>query len=475
MENIYSAGVQAYIDRGQDVLAAEAAQRARMRRKRFDTIAVHGLYGQDAALANQGSILEPAYLSTAQHFENSDHMEAVLAAVTPGWTYSRVANPTLHYLEETLAMLDGYGFEGETSACAMGSGMGAVLLATDPFLANDGSGRPINIVASAKCYGGTFTLFSRRYAGERGIDVRWVRNPLDLNEWASKIDENTRFVYGEMPSNPGLGVFDIPLIAAIAHAHGVPLIVDSTIATPALLRPLTLGADIVVHSVTKLMTTSGFAIAGAVISRRDIPSRVGPDELRRDYALYIKLELMRDYGPSLSPFSALMIMNDLRMVRTRADIMSRNALRVAQFLAEQPQVEAVNYPGLPNFPGHDIAARLLWLADGEDDYGAPVNRYGHLLSFSVNGGAEAARAVFDRLQMIWRATDLGRVKTVAAIPAISTHQKLGDEGRAIAEVSHNLIRLSIGAEHPADIMADLEQALSLGAREIMYASATAPA
>ncbi len=468
----FAPGVQHYIALGETMMAQMAAQRQRMKKMRFDTIAVHGLYGMDAALANQGSILEPAYLSAAQHFENSDHMEAALAYLMPAWAYTRIANPTLGYLEETLALLESYGCDGAASACTTGSGMAAIFMATNPFLAQPGmvgnghdGGRAsapaekINFVASAKCYGGTFMLFSQRYAADRGIEVRWVKDPLDLAEWQSKIDRRTRFVYGEMPSNPGLALFDIAALADMAHAHGIPLIIDATVATPALMRPLAHGADIVVHSVSKSMASSGFAIAGVLIARHNLPSRVGPDEMRQNFATYVKLLPFRDHGPALSPFNALMAMNDLRTLRSRMDMLSRNSMTVARFLAQHPAVEGVFYPGLEDTPGHDLARRYMWLADGECDYGAPVNRYGHLIGFTVKGGAEAARRAFDQFQIIWRATDLGRIKSVATIPAISTHQQQGDAGRALAAVPANLIRLSIGAEHPDDIIADLDQAL----------------
>jgi O-acetylhomoserine/O-acetylserine sulfhydrylase-like pyridoxal-dependent enzyme len=458
MDNDYSAGVQAYIEQGQAMMAAMAARRAEMRCKRFDTIAVHGLYDMEAARANQGSITEPAYLSSAQHFENSDHMEATLAYQMPGWIYSRVHNPTVGYLEETLALLESYGGDFEASAVVTASGMAAVFMATNPFLVVEDN-RPVNIVVSAKCYGGTFMLFNQRYAAERGVELRWVTNPLDLDEWAAKIDGRTRFVFGEMPSNPGLAVFDIPAVAGLAHARNLPLIVDSTVATPALLRPLALGADIVVHSVSKSMAAGGFAIAGAVIARHGIPCTVGPDEMRANFALHTKLLPFRDHGPGLSPFNALMALNDLRTLRGRMDSLSRNTLRVARFLEDHPAVEGVLYPGLESDPGHVVAARDMWLADGEDDYGAPVNRFGHLLAFTVRGGPAAAREVFDRLRLVWRATDLGRVKSVATIPAISTHQQQGEAGRDLAQVPGNLIRLSVGAEHPQDVIDDLAAAL----------------
>ena len=463
---IYSEGVQEYLKRGEAMKAAAAAEHARMRRMKFDTIAVHGAYGLEAALANQGSLNEPLYLSPAQTFESSDHLEAALAYLMPAWTYSRYANPTVGYLEETLALLESYGFDGEVTACATGSGMAAIFLATDPFLVSAegaaghrGGDQRANIVTSAKLYGGTFVLFQQRYSAERGLEVRWVHDPLDLGEWANRIDENTRFVYGEMPSNPSLAVFDIAGLAEITHGFGIPLIVDSTVATPALMRPLLHGADIVVHSVSKNMATSGFAIAGALIARRGLPSRVGPDELRQDFARYIKQLPYRDYGPSLSPFNALMALNDLRTLRLRMDAQSRSAMQVARFLVGHPKVEGVWYPGLEDGTGHEVSRRYLWLADGCDDYNEPVNRYGALLSFTVRGGMPAARRVFDQLNLIWRAADLGRIKSLATIPAISTHQQQGAAGRLLAGVPENLIRLSVGGEATPDLIADLDQAL----------------
>jgi len=462
----YLLGVQDYMERGQQMLAEEAAERARMRKMKFDTIAVRGIYGLQAALENQGSLLEPAYLSPAEVYESSDHLEAGLAYLIPSWIYTRFANPTVHYLEETLALLESYGFEGEVSACATGSGQSAIFMATNPFLSlpSGGSGPTpagrMNIVSSARLYGGTFMLFKQRYGVERGVDVRWVSDPLDIEEWASKVDENTRFIYGEMPGNPSLAVFDIQALADLAHQYGIPLIVDATVATPALMRPLLQGADIVVHSVSKSMAASGLVIAGVLVARHAIPSRVGPDELRQDFAGYVKLLPFRDYGPGLSPFNALMILNDLRTLRMRMDRLSANTLQIARSLAQHPKVEAVSYPGLERDPGYATGSRYMWLADGEIDYGAPVNRFGHLMSFNVRGGAQAARRVFDAFQLVWRATDLGRIKSVATIPSISTHQQQGQAGRALAGLPDNLIRLSVGAEHPLDILADLDQALA---------------
>lgn len=454
----YPPGVQEYIRRGKEMEQARTAQRARMRQKKFDTIAVHGVYGMEEALNNQGSIIEPAYLSNSQHFENSDHLEAGLAYLTPAWIYSRFANPTLDYLEETLALLEGYGYDGEVSAFVTASGGAAIFMATQPFLVNPDH-QPINLVAPAHLYGGTFQLFNERYRGEYGVEIRWVKDPGDINEWASNVDAQTRLIFGEMPSNPTLRVMPIREVADLAHAHGIPFVIDATIATPALMRPLCHGADVVVHSVTKSMAANGLVLAGAVIARHNIPSKVGTDELRANFAHYVKWKPFRDYGPGLSPFNALMALNDLRTLRQRMNVVSRSSMRVAEFLDAHPGVEAVYYPGVASAVGHAIAKQYMWLVDGEDDYGEAVNRYGHLLSFTVKGGAAAARAFFDRLNMIWRATDLGRIKSVATIPAISTHQQQGEAGRDLAQIPPNLIRLNVGGEHPADIMDDLAQAL----------------
>jgi len=360
-------------------------------------------------------------------------------------------------------MLEGYGLDAATSCCTTSSGMSAIASATDPFLTVDPSkpGRPVNFVATCQVYGGTFQQFSVRKMEERGIECRWVTDSSDLDEWESKIDGDTRFLYGELPSNPGLSFFDIEAVARLAHSHELPLIVDSTVATPALLRPLVHGADIVVQSVTKTMTSSGFGIAGAVISRRDLVSRHGSDEMRADFATYLKLLPNRDNGPNLSPMNAILALNDIRTLRSKIDMLSRSTMQVAEFLNAHPQVEKVHYLGLPGHPLHELASRYMYLVDSEHDaqYGAAVNRYGHLMSFCVKGGAPAARRVFDALQRIFRATDLGRIKSVATIPAISTHQQQGEEGRSLAGIPPNLIRLCVGGEHPDDIIADLARAL----------------
>jgi O-acetylhomoserine/O-acetylserine sulfhydrylase-like pyridoxal-dependent enzyme len=461
-----STGKQYYIDAARRAMAWHQENINRMRLCRFDTIAVHGIYSMQESLDfNQGSIIEPMYMSTSQAYRDSDEMEAALAYEIPTWCYSRIANPSMYYLEGVLALLDGYGAKEETSCVATSSGMAAIASAAEPLLAVDPTNpnRPINFVATCQLYGGTFQQFAIRKHLERNIEWRKVVNSNDINEWAKLIDENTRFLYGEMPSNPGQAFFDLEKVVELAHSHNIPVIIDATVATPALMRPIQWGADIVVQSVTKTLATSGFAIGGAVIAKKRIVTNIENDALRDDYCMYLKALPNRDNGPNISPMNAIMSLNDIRTLRMRVDQCSRSTMTVAKFLAQHKHIEQVDYLGLETHPLHELAGKYLWLADAEHDdlYGKPVNRYGHLMSFHVKGGAQATRDVFDGFQRIWRATDLGRIKSVATIPAISTHSQQGEEGRKIAGIPSNLIRLCVGAEHPDDIIADLEQALAV--------------
>jgi len=458
-------GMQHYIEKNQEYLARRSAYiRDVVKKWKFDTIAVHGLYSvQDAIEDYQGAIIEPIFMSTSQAYRDSDEMAAALAYLIPTWCYSRIANPSTYYYEWALALLEGYGFDGETSCCSTSSGMSAIMTAVQPFLMHERHNvyEPRNFLATAQCYGGTFQQFNVRLSQERDIECRWIHNPTNIDEWASKIDENTRFLYGELPSNPQQGFFDIRAVADLAHSHNIPLIVDSTVATPALLRPICHGADIVVQSATKTLSSSGFGVCGAVICRKGLITNIPNQAMKDDFSLYIKYLPNRDYGPNLHPMQAIMTLNDMRTLRSKVDMMSRNTLHVAEHLEKHPMVESVEYLGLPNHPLHDLASRYMWLVDAEYDdlYRKPVNRYGHLMSFCVKGGAETTRKVFDGLQRIWRATDLGRIKSVATIPAISTHQQQGEEGRKLAQIPPNMIRVCVGGEHPDDIIADLDQAL----------------
>ncbi|NOX15763.1 MAG: O-acetylhomoserine aminocarboxypropyltransferase/cysteine synthase [Epsilonproteobacteria bacterium] len=425
---------------------------------KFDTVATHGLYDLNQALSlNNGSIMEPVYLSPAQAYTNSAEMEAALSYQMPTWCYSRIANPSTFFLEETAALLETYGSDIEASCNATSSGMSAIRTATDPFLVDDPNFPNPNIVTSSQVYGGTFQQFWIRRHKEQGIDVRWVKNPMDIDEWKSKIDENSRFLYGEFPSNPAVSIFDIEKIAKLAHEFQIPLIVDSTCASPALTRPLVHGADIVVHSASKVMGGSGTSIAGLIIARKNLISKIGSDEMRADFAIWGKLWPFRDNGPALSPMSAIMILNDIRSLRMRIAQMSDSTMKLAKFLETHPKINKVYYPGLKSFPNHNLAKKYMRLVDSDE------NKYGYMLAIEIKektpNGHINTHKFYDKLDMAWRATDLGRVKTVATLNAISTHQQQGEEGRALSAIKPSTCRISCGIENSDDIIADIAQAL----------------
>jgi O-acetylhomoserine/O-acetylserine sulfhydrylase-like pyridoxal-dependent enzyme len=456
-------GVQKYVDCAQKLLAQREAALARMKAMKFDTIAVHGLYTVEEALErNQGAVIEPLFLSASQAYADADELEAALAYLVPTWCYTRIANPTTYYLEWVLALLEGYRTGHDTSCLVTASGMSAIAAAVDPFLVKQKDGpERMNFASCVQVYGGTFQHFSVRKMKERGAECRWVHHPWNIEEWKAKIDEDTRFVYMEMPSNPQQSFTDLKALIDLAHAREIPVIIDATCATPALMRPIAHGADIVVHSLTKSITSGGLAIGGALISRKPITTKVRNDHplFKESFAEYVKFLPYRDNGPASSPVNAIFALNDLRTLRSKMDLVSSNCQIVAEFLQKHPKVYQVDYLGLPSFHLHGVAKKYMSLVDSDDGTGREVNRYGHLMSFRVDGPPENARKVFDRFKMIYRATDLGRIKSVATIPAISTHQQQGEEARRMADVPPQLIRLCVGAEHPDDVIADLDQAL----------------
>ena len=461
-----SKGTTFYKEAGKRAMEWHKANIEKIKKCRFDTIAVHGIYSMQEALDyNQGSIIEPIYMSTSQCYRDSDEMEAALSYQIPTWCYSRIANPSMYYYEGVLALLESYNTGLDASCVGTASGMSAIQSAADALLVVDPKNPDanLNFVGTCQVYGGTFQQFAIRKDQERNIEWRKVINVGNIDEWASKIDKNTRFLYGEIPSNPSQSFFDLKAIADLAHSHNLPLIIDSTVATPALLRPLEHGADIVIQSVTKSLATSGSSIAGAVIARKNLISNIDNDAMKEDFCTYLKLLPNRDNGPNISPMNAAMALNDIRTLRMRMDAVSRSTMKVAKFLNEHKHIEGVDYLGLENHPLHSLAKKYMFLVDSEFDemYGKKINRYGHLMSFRINGNAQATRNVFDAFERIFRATDLGRKKSVGTIPAISTHQQQGEEGRKIAGIPANLIRLCVGAENPDDIIADVDRALGV--------------
>jgi len=459
----YRPGVKKYIEEAKKNLERKKKQRERIKKLKFDTIAVHGLYTVEEALElNQGAVIEPVYLATAQAYRDSDELEAALSYLIPTWCYTRFANPTTYYLEWVLALLEGYKTGAETSCVVTASGMSAIMLAVDSLLVKQKGGpEKINFVSSIQIYGGTYQHFSKRKMQERGIEIRWVIHPEDLEEWRAKIDEDTRFLYAEAPSNPQQSFCDVKTLTDLAHSWEIPFIVDSTCATPALMRPIEYGADVVVHSLTKSITSGGLAIGGALISRNPIVTKIKNDHplFKESFAEYVKFLPFRDTGPAASPVNAMFALNDLRTLRSKMDLVSQNCQKVADFLNHHSKVYQVDFLGIPQFPYHGLAKKYMMLVDSDDGAGKQVNRYGHLMSFRVDGPPENARRVFDRLQIIYRAGDLGRIKSIATIPAISTHLQQGEEARQRADIPPQMIRLCVGAEDPDDIIADLNQAL----------------
>jgi O-acetylhomoserine/O-acetylserine sulfhydrylase-like pyridoxal-dependent enzyme len=460
----YGPGVRRYVEESKKLLAQRKALIERVKNYKFDTIAVHGLYSPEEALdRNQGAVIEPVFPSASQAYRDSDELEAALAYLIPTWCYTRFANPTTFFLQDILALLEGYRTGCDTSCVVTASGMSAIAMATDAFLVKQKSGpEKINFVSSIQLYGGTFQNFNVRKKHERGIDVRWIIHPENIQEWKGQIDEDTRFLYMEAPSNPQQSFADIKALADLAHSHGIPFIIDATCATPALMRPIGWGADIVLHSLTKSITSGGMAIGGAIISRRPIVANVKNDHplFKESFAEYIQFLPYRDQGPAASPLNAMFALNDVRTLRSRMDLVSRNCQKVAEFLEKHPRVYQVDYLGLPSYRFHALAKTYMKLVDSDDGTGHGVNRYGHLMGFRVDGPPENARKVFDHFKIIFRAADMGRIKSLATIPAISTHLQQGEEARQMADVPPQLIRLCVGAEDPGDIIADLDQALA---------------
>ena len=462
-DHLYGPGVMKYVKEAEKFLVQKEKHIARIKKLKFDTIAVHGLYTVEEALSqNQGSVIEPLFLATAQAYRDSDEMEAALAYLIPTWCYTRIANPTTYYLEWVLALLEGYQTGYDTSCLVTASGMSAIMLAVDSLLVKQKEGaEKINFVSSVQLYGGTFQHFTVRKMKERGIEVRWVDHQEDIEEWKAKIDENTRFLYSEAPSNPQQSFCDVKALVELAHSWEIPFIIDSTCATPALMRPIAYGADIVIHSLTKSITSGGLAMGGALISRKPIVTKIKNDNplFKQSFAEYVKFLPYRDNGPAAAPLNALFALNDLRTLRSKMDLVSANSEKVAEYLSQHPKVYQVDYLWLESFPLHNLAKKYMKLVDSDDGKGKEVNRYGHLLSFRVDGPPQNARKVFDNLKIIFRAGDLGRIKSIATIPAISTHLQQGEEARKKADVPPQMIRLCVGAENPDDIIADLDQAL----------------
>ena len=419
---------------------------------KLETLAVHAGYSPDPTTK---AVAVPIYQTTSYAFDNTQHGADLFDLKVPGNIYTRIMNPTNAVLEERVAAL-----EGGVAALAVASGMAAISYAIQT-IAEAGD----NIVSVSKLYGGTYNLFAHTFP-RQGIEVRFAAHN-ELAKLEALIDARTKAVFCETIGNPGANIVDIQALADVAHRHGVPLIVDNTVASPALCRPFEHGADIVVHSLTKYMGGHGTTIAGAVVDSGKFPwaehkERFAilntPDPSYHGVvyteafgaAAFIgrcRVVPLRNTGAALSPFNAFQILQGIETLPLRMERHTENALKAAQFLQKHPQVKWVNYAGLPEHPEHDLAVRYMG--------GKPAA----ILSFGIEGGREAGARFIDALKLITRLVNIGDTKSLACHPATTTHRQLNEQELETAGVSLDMVRLSIGIEHIDDILADLSQAL----------------
>ncbi len=369
----------------------------------------------------EGEQSEPIFPTSSFVFGNAAEAAARFSGDLPGNIYSRFTNPTVRTFEQRLASM-----EGGESCVATASGMAAIL-STCMALLKAGD----HVVCSRAVFGTTVMLFNN-FLAKFGIEVDYV-DLADLDAWAAAVKPNTRLFFLETPSNPLTTVVDITAVAEYAHAKDILLIVDNCFCTPALQRPLEMGADIVIHSATKYLDGQGRCIGGAVVGDAE---RVGKDIFG----------FLRTAGPTMSPFNAWVFLKGLETLKLRMDAHSRNAMALAQWLEEQPQVSQIHYLGLSSHPQHELAGRQ------QSDYGG-------LLSFEVEGGKDAAWKVVDATRMISITANLGDAKTTITHPATTTHGRLNPEQRQAAGISDGLLRIAVGLEAVEDVIADLARGL----------------
>ncbi len=382
----------------------------------LDTLAVRGGQRRTA----EGEHSEPIFTTSSYVFASAEEAAARFSGEQPGNVYSRYTNPTVRNFEERIAAM-----EGGEAAVATSSGMAAIL-STCMALLKSGD----HIVCSRSVFGTTTNLLNK-YLGKLGIETSFV-SPLNLDDWQQAMRPQTRLLFLESPSNPLAEIADISALAALAKQGDCLLVVDNCFCTPALQKPLALGADIVVHSATKYLDGQGRCVGGAVVGRRE-----HMDEI---------LTFIRTAGPSMSPFNAWVFLKGLETLRLRMMAHSDNALALARWLDVQPGVEKVFYAGLPSHPGHDLAARQQ-------------TAFGGVLSFTVAGDRAAAWRFIDATRLVSITANLGDAKTTIVHPATTTHGRLSDEQRAQSGIADNLIRLAVGLEDLRDLQADMQRGL----------------
>jgi O-acetylhomoserine (thiol)-lyase len=421
----------------------------------FDTKQVHA--GQQPDSATSARAL-PIYQTTSYTFDDTTHAAALFGLEVPGNIYTRIGNPTTDVVEQRVAAL-----EGGVAALFLSSGQAAETFAIlNLACAGD------HIVSSPRLYGGTYNLFHYSLA-KLGIDVTFVEDPDDLDSWQAAVRPNTKAFFGETISNPQIDVLDIPGVAEVAHANGVPLIVDNTIATPYLIQPFSHGADIVVHSATKYLGGHGSAIAGVIVdggtfdwTQGRFPGFTTPDPSYHGvvfaelgppaFALKARVQLLRDLGSAASPFNAFLVAQGIETLSLRMERHVFNAQRVAEYLAGHEGVVSVNYAGLPSSPWHERAKQL-----------APKGT-GAVLAFELDGGVEVGKAFVNALKLHSHVANIGDVRSLVIHPASTTHAQLSPQEQLSTGVSPGLVRLAVGIEGIDDILADLELGFAAAAK-----------
>ena len=414
-----------------------------------ETQLLHG--GQEADPAT-GALAVPIYQTTAYQFRDTDHAASLFALTEKGNIYTRIMNPTTDVLEKRVALMD-----GGVGALAVASGQSAISLSL-LNIARAGD----EIVAMDNLYGGTYNLLHYTFA-RLGIQVRFVRSN-DLEALEGAITPKTRAVYGESVGNPKLDVADLDGIAGVAHAHGIPFVLDNTV-SPYLLRPFDHGVDIAVYSATKFIGGHGTSMGGLIVDSGKFDWKAGTFPLITDpdpsyhglnfsdalgnlaYITKARVILLRDLGPALSPFNSFLLLQGLETLHLRMPRHAQNALAVAEHLEKHPRVAWVNYPGLASSPEYARAGRYLRQGAGA------------LIGFGIRGGAQAGKRFIDSLKLVSHVANIGDAKTLAIHPASTTHQQLSAEEQLATGVTPDFIRLSIGIEHVDDITGDIDQAL----------------
>ena len=424
---------------------------------KFETLSVHAGYSPDPTTR---AVVPPIYQTVAYAFDSAQHGADLFDLKVEGNIYTRIMNPTQSVLEQRVAAL-----EGGIAALALASGMAAITAAIQT-IAETGD----NIVSSSTLYGGTYNLFAHTFP-QQGIEVRFA-DPEKPESFGALIDDRTKAIFCESIGNPLGNVTDIAALAEVAHAHGLPLIVDNTVPSPYLLRPLEHGADIVVHALTKYLNGHGNSIGGIIVDSGKFPWAQHKARFRRlnepdvsyhgvvytealGAAAYIgraRVVPLRNMGAAISPFNAWLVVQGIETLPLRMDRICENTLALAQYLQKHPKVKWVNYAGLPEHPHHALAQKYMG------------GRASGILTFGLEGGREAGARFLDALELFTRLVNIGDVRSLATHPASTTHRQLSPEELAKAGVSEDTVRLSVGIEHVADLQADLEQALAAAGR-----------